>query len=424
MPERIVILGNSAAALAAARAIRSRGGEQSLTMISREECAAYSPVLTTYYLRGAIPERQLYLCDVGYYREHDIGCRFGRAAVELDAARQRVVLDDGTRVAYDKLLIATGSSPRRLGGDLPPGVAAEVCYLRTIADAQRIRAAAASARHVVVIGGGLVGLQVAGAVARPGLKVTCVVASRQLLSQNVDATCAELLRDHVERSADIGFLFGAGLTQIARDGGGYRLSLDSGAELTADLLVVGKGVSPNVTFVDREQIAVDEGILVDDRMRTGAGNVWAAGDLAQGMNRLTGRRQLVPNWIDACAQGSIAGASMAGAEVAYRGSVPENITTLFGMPVASIGITRRRAGDGLREVTHVDEARGTYRRLLVRGDVLVGAVLLRDVAGAGVMRSVIAAGDEERRSGLTIEKGRFTQAERLRACLSGTRRVS
>jgi NAD(P)H-nitrite reductase large subunit len=379
-------------------------------------------VLTTYYLRGAIPERQLYLCDIGSYREQAIACRFGRAAVELDAARQRVVLDDGTGIAYDKLLIATGSSPRRFDGDVPPEVAAEVCYLRTIADAQRIRAKALSARHVVVIGGGLVGLQVAGALARPALTVSCVVSSRQLLSQNVDAACAELLRDHVARSASIAFHFGANVTRIAGGGGGYRVDLDSGAELTADLVVVGKGVSPTIAFVDRAQVAVKEGILVDECMRTSCENVWAAGDLAQGADRLTGRRRLVPNWINACAQGSIAGADMAGAEVAFRGSLPENITTLFGMPVASIGITRRRDGDGLREVTSADEARGTYRRLVLRGDVLVGAVLLRDVADAGVIRDVIAAGDEERRSALTTARGRFTQGERLRACLSGTLR--
>jgi nitrite reductase (NADH) large subunit len=418
MPDHLLILGNSAAALSAARAIRSRGGEQSITIVSREECSAYSPVLTTYYLRGRIPESALYLCDVGYYRERQITCHFGKAATELDAAAQRVTLDDGTRLSYDKLLIATGASAKRVAG-LDPEIAAEVCYLRTIEDARRIHEAALGARHIVVMGAGLVSLQVAGAVARPKLRVTCVVASQHILSQNIDATAAELLRAHVERSASIEFLFGTSVAEVARADGGYRVCLDSGDELDADLLIAGKGVSPNIEFVDRKQIAVEEGILVDDYMRTSAENVWAAGDLAQGRNRISGKSELVANWINACEQGRVAGTNMAGGELAFAGSVAENITTLFGVPVASIGITRSREGDGLREVTYLDEPRGGYRKLLLRGDALVGAVLVRDVEDAGVVRSAIVAGSEPWPSAEAALRGHVTHAGRLKACLQG-----
>jgi len=415
MPEQLLILGNSAAALSAVRAIRARGGEQQVTIVSKETCTAYSPVLTTYYLRGQVPESQLYLCDIGYYRDRQISCHFGKAAVELDAVARTVTLNDGTRLEYDKLLIASGASAKRLSG-LDPEVAAEVCYLRTIEDARRIHEAALGARHIVVMGAGLVSLQVASAVAREDLKVTCVVASRQILSQNIDATCAGLLRAHVERSAKIEFLFGANVTEISKANGGYRVSLDSGEELWADLLVAGKGVAPNIEYVDREQIAVEEGILVDDHMHTSAENVWAAGDLAQGRNRISGKSELVANWINACEQGAIAGANMAGAEVAYPGSVAENITTLFGVPVASIGITRSREGDGLREVIHLDEARGVYRRLLLRGDALVGAMLLRDIEDAGVLRSTIVSGANLGRLEKEVVTGGAGFAHKLHRC--------
>jgi len=418
MSERILILGNSAAAIAAVREIRACGGKQAITMVSNEPCTAYSPVLTTYYLRGQIPESALYFCDLGYYRERDISCHFGTAAVDLDAAAQRVTLDDGSRLDYDKLLIATGASARRVAG-LDPEIASEVCYLRTIADARRIREAALGAKHIVIMGAGLVSLQVAGAVARPDLRVTCVVASRQILSQNIDATCAELLRGHVERSANIEFLFGAGVTEITRANGGYLVRLDSGAELQADLLVAGKGVTPNVEFVDRTQINVDEGILVDDHLRTSFENVWAAGDLAQGRNRISGEVELVANWIDACEQGAVAGANMAGETQGFPGSVTENITTLFGVQVASIGITRNHRGDGLREVTYLDEPRGVYRRLLLRGEVMVGATLLRDVADVGVLRGAIVAGREPWPSAKAAAKGHVRYAGLLKAGLTG-----
>jgi NAD(P)H-nitrite reductase large subunit len=418
MPERLLILGNSAAALAAVRAIRARGGEQTITIASKESCTAYSPVLTTYYLRGRIPEAAIYLHDLTYYSERDITCYFGKAAVGLDTAAQRVTLDDGKHLDYDKLLIASGASAKRVTG-LDPEIASEICYLRTIEDARRIHEAALGAKHIVIMGAGLVSLQVATAVARPDLRVTCVVASRQILSQNIDATCAALLRDHVERSANIEFLFGTGVTAITKANGGYRVSLDSGAELAADLLVAGKGVSPNIEFVDRQQIAVEDGILVDDHLRTSVENVWAAGDLAQGRNRISGKIELVANWINACAQGAVAGDTMAGGDLSFAGSVAENITTLLGAPVASIGITRSREGDGLREVTYLEESRGVYRKLLLRGDVLVGAVLLRDIEDTGVLRGAIVAGSEPWPSAEAALKGRVTYAERLKAGLRG-----
>jgi nitrite reductase (NADH) large subunit len=418
MCERVLILGNSAAAIAAVRAIRARGGRQAIAMVSSEPCVAYSPVLTTYYLKGQIPESALYFCDIGYYRQNDISCHFGAAAVELDAAAQHVTLSDGTRLSYDKLLIATGAAAKRVSG-LDPEIAAEVCYLRTIEDARRIREAALTAKHVLMMGAGLVSLQVAGAVARPDLKVTCVVASRQILSQNIDATCAELLRTHVERSANIEFLFGTSVTQIVRANGGYQVRLDSGAELQADLLVAGKGVSPNVGFVDRTQIDMDEGILIDDHLRTSYANVWAAGDLAQGRNRVSGQVELVANWIDACEQGAAAGADMAGESVAFPGSVAENITTLFGVQVAALGITKGRDAEGLREVVHLDEAHGVYRKLLLRDEVIVGATLLRDVADAGVLRGAIVAGKEPWPSAESAAKGHVRYAGLVKAAMTG-----
>lgn len=418
MSERILILGNSAAAIAAVNAIRDHGGEQPITMVSNEDCTAYSPVLTTHYLSGEMPESALYFCDVGYYRERGISCHFGTAAVDLDTAAQRVTLDDGTRLAYDKLLIATGASAKRVIG-LDPAIAADIHYLRTIEDARRIHQVALGASHVVMMGAGLVSMQVAGAVARPDLRVTCVVASRQILSQNIDATCAGLLREHIERSANIEFLFGANVTAIARANGGYRVCLDSGAELQADLLVAGKGVTPNISFVDGTQIAVDDGILIDDHLRAGIENVWAAGDVAQGRNRVSGAVELVANWIDACEQGTAAGANMAGETLTFAGSVAENITTLFGVQVASIGINRSREGDGLREVIHLDEPRGVYRRLLLRGGVMVGATLLRDTADVGILRGAIVAGREPWPSAEAAAKGHVRYAGLLKTALTG-----
>jgi NAD(P)H-nitrite reductase large subunit len=419
MPERIVILGNSAAAIAAVRAIQARDADASITMVSAENTTAYSPVSTTHFLSGEIPESALYFCDLAFYRDRGITRHFGAAAVGLDTATQLVTLADGTKLGYDKLLIATGAAAKRVGG-LDPEIAAQVHYLRTVQDARRIHEAVARASHVVMLGAGLVSLQVAAAVARPELKVTCVVSSRQVLSQNIDAVTAELLREHLESAANIEFLFGTNVTGIEQTGAGYRVHLDSGAPLAADLLVAGKGVAPNVAFIDRSQIVVDRGVVTDDHLRAqGHENVWAAGDVAESRNRITGEIDLVANWIDACIQGETAGANIAGGDITSPGSLSENITTLLGVSVASFGITRVRPGDGLREVVHRDERHGVYRRLILRGDVLVGATLLRDVDDAGVLRGAIAAGRAPWPSPEAAARGSLRYAAFFKSCLRG-----
>ena len=389
----LLVLGNSAAALTAVRAYRAHGGAARVTMVSSEDCPAYSPVLTTYYLRDKVAEEALYLCTAADYRALDVECRFGVAAVELDAEARTVALSDGSVTEYDRLLIATGARPRHVdAGGLDPEAAAEVCYLRTLADARRIRERAAGAAHVVVLGAGLVSLQVAAALARPDRRVTCVVSSHQILSQNVDAGAAGLLRDHVERSANVGFVFGADVAGLEVADGGYRLRLGSGEELAADLVVAGKGIEPNLGFVESGQLRVDRGLVVGRTMRTSRPDVYAAGDVAECRNRVTRRTEPVTNWIDACEQGRIAGANLAGHEVTTPGSVAENVTTLFGLPVASVGITRPDETGGLEELTHHNEALGRYRRLFLRDGRVVGAVLVGDIADAGVLRGVIVGG--------------------------------
>lgn len=403
---RLVILGNSAAALSAIRAIRSRGGGDHLTVVSREECSAYSPVLTTYYLRGAIPEARLFLCDYSYYDDHDIECRFGRSAVALDVDAQTVALDDDSVLEYDALLIATGAAPTRPTG-IDDDVATGMCYLRTIEDARRIKGLADRATRVAVLGAGLVSLQTASAVARPDLQVTCVVGSRQVLSQNLDAECAAIVREHVEREGGIEFLFGRSVAAVERctrsAGDGWLVTLSSGEGLEADMVVVGKGVAPNMGFVDRQRIAVDAAIVVDDHLRTSVPNVYAAGDVAQGRNRITGGVELVANWIDACEQGRVAGLNMAGLDLAYPGSVPENVTTLFGLPVASIGAVRPR-GDvsAVAEAPRAAARAGAYRRIIMNDGLPVGAVLAGDIGDVGVLRNrIVRAAD----TGCDLDEG-------------------
>jgi NAD(P)H-nitrite reductase large subunit len=423
MAKRLLILGNSAAAVSAVRAIRRSGCDWPLTVVSREACNAYSPVLTTYYLRDAIEEKGMFVCDASFYLDRAVERRFGRSAVALDTSRHVVHLDNGEEIVYDQLLIATGASAKKL--EVNEAVGSRLMNLRTIEDAQIIRDQARTATRVAVVGGGLVSLQVATAIARPGLTVTSIVSSGQILSQNVDSRAASLIQEHAERSADIRFLFGRDVVAIRQEGEAVRLLLDSDEVVLADLVVVGKGVDPNLEFVDPAQVAVDRGILVDEHLRTSLDHVYAAGDVAQGLNVATGKRELVANWIDACEQGRIAGLNMVGSDAVYEGSVPQNITTVFGLPVASVGITRGLPSEpGSREVALEDQSRGRYRKLSFRDGRLVGALLVGDIAEAGPLRAAIANGGEPRGLERHILRGELSQADRLHDCLYGAQRNS
>ncbi len=418
MSERIVILGNSAAALAAVRAYRARGGQGVVTLVSRESCDAYSPVLTTYYLRGQIPEERLFVCDGAFYEAAGVEKVFNRSAVALDTRAQTVTLDDGAALAYDKLLIATGASPRRLEG-LSAEVSERVLYLRTLDDARRIMRGAEAAARVVVVGGGLVSLQVAAALAREGRRVTGIVSSGQILSQNVDAEAAAIIQRHLEENAPIDFVFGVDVAAVARVGWGFQVSAGSGEHFEVDAVVVGKGVRPNLDFVDTETVDVGRGVVVDGYLRTSAENIYAAGDVSEGINRLTGLLEPVPTWTSACEQGRVAGMNLAGADVEYDGSFPENVTTFFGLRVASLGRARVRVDDrGLRILVH-REGRAGYRKLVLEGDRLVGALLVGDIDDAGVLRDVIARGGHLGMAEERVLRGELSQADRLLACWSG-----
>ncbi len=384
---RHTIIGNSAAGLSAVRAIRRTGDDAPIVLISAEKHRAYSPVLTTYYIGGQINRDDLFLVDHDFYKQHGVKTIFSRRAVAVDPLKQRVVLDDGSGVDYDTLLIATGASARRLD-EVEPDAAGRVFTLRTIDDADRIKKAARGAREVVVTGAGLVSLQTIKAIAGQGLKITTVVGSRQVLSQQVDADGAAIIQRKME-AAGVSFLFGRGIKGVRRRGEKVEVVTDQAEALPADVVIVGKGVESNIGLVKDSGINTSSGVLVDRRMRTNQENVFAAGDVAEGENQLSGRMEVIATWFNACAQGEVAGLNMAGRTTERRGQFRENVTTLMGVVAASVGLSRPRRGE-FEEISHLDRGQAVYRKLFLDEGRLVGALLLNRVGDAGVIRHCIA----------------------------------
>ena len=384
-----MVVGNSAAALSAIRAIRAKGSTHSITLISREDCCAYSPVLTTYYLCDRIEGKNLFIVDDGFYRNADVECVLGKEVVEVRPSEQVVALDDGRKVNYDYLLIATGASPKTLDG-IDSDITKDLCYLRTIGNAKRIKELRKQAKEVVLIGGGLVSMQIADAIHSRGVRLTFVIGSRYILSQNVDEDCATIIEREIESNDEGTFLFGRNVSKINKKNGKYHLLLDTGEELIADMVIVGKGVKPNTHLVKNSGIRINKGILVNERMRTNVENIYAAGDVTEGKNRITGKVEPVPNWVNACEQGRIAGLNMVGVEETFPGSVTENVTHLFGLAIAAIGMTKVKDEDKhMEELKVMDYEKKLYRKMVVSGNKLIGAVLLGDIQDMGVVRNII-----------------------------------
>lgn len=381
------IIGNSAAALAAVRAIRSCGNRQPIALICAEHNYAYSPVLTTYYIGGQIRREQMFLTDETFYRKYNVQAHFGRHVEGIDTDRRLLYLERHKPLPYDQLLIASGASARRLK-TVAPEARSFVHTLRTIADAERIRNASARARAVVAFGAGLVSLQTIKALLPTRAKIWLIVGSEQVLSQQMNRRAA-LLVQHRLTNSGIEILFGRDIERIERKGEGVRVVTSWGESLLADLVVVGKGVEPNLQMITQTSIQRDVGIIVDNRMRTNVNGIYAAGDVAQGENLITGRKEVIATWFNACAQGEIAGKNMAGVTAYRTQQIRENVTTLMGLVVVSLGESNPPRGR-YEEICCENLLSGEMRMLYLDGGRIVGALLIGRADDAGVLRHCIA----------------------------------
>ena len=380
-----LIIGNSAAALNAVKAIRENDSAGTITLVSAENHYAYSPVLLTYYVSQKIKRSALFLADQKFYRQCGVELILGNPAVRVNTRNRRVTLASKDILNYDNLLIATGSSPKTLG--IPGEDLAGVFTLKTIDDADKLVKFGDQMKDVVIIGGGLIGLQAANALFSPDRNVKIIIGSKQPLSQNVDPSCAENVCQGI-RECGMTVIFETQAVSIEKIKNKLCVGLNSGKHLETDAVIIGKGVNPNIQLVEGSGIETNQGILVDETMRTNVPNVFAAGDVAEGLNLITGQRQVIATWPNACSQGQTAGINMTGGMDQNQG-LNNNICGFLGSSVASVGITKPDDEDYV-EVVSEDPAKGRYRKLVWNEkDELVGAVLMGKVEDIGIISNLI-----------------------------------
>ena len=383
---RYVILGNGPAGTSALLAIREVDPKGEIVIVSPEVERYYSKILLTYWIAGKSKFRDIFLVDEGFYERNRVKCMFGVSATRVDTISREVELSNGERLTYDSLLLAMGSSPQ--APDIPGTELPGVYYLRTLADAKKISQAASDSRRGVVIGGGLVSIKTIEALLARGVEVLLVVSSKRLLSQITAPEDSKITLNmfrtpglHIRLNCDVEEIEGYERVE------GVRLS--TGEVFDCDMVVVGKGVTPNVSCIRDTEIQQGTGILVSDMMETSVRSIYAAGDIAEGYDIARGRPWVNALWSSAVWQGRIAGYNMAGRRIAYLGDVALNSVSFGEKCLITLGKTRPENGDEV--VTFSDECRQEYRRLVFSDGRLVGAVISGPSAEAsGVLRSLMA----------------------------------
>ncbi len=383
---KYLIIGNSAAGIGAVEAIRETDPAGSLTIISDEPESAYSRALISYELAGWLgPNAKLDLRSPEFYQEKSLQAILGHRAAKIDAAAREVLLDDGRKIPYDKLLLATGGSPQKTGvkGEDKRGVFG----FRTHRDLLNIHEAIKSAKEAVVLGGGCIGLQAASGLHHHKVKTTIAIASPHLLSQVADPECGDYFQALFGKH---GVAVKTGVSPIEFRGGERVESVrfDDKTELPAQIVITGKGVAPNVQLAAGTKIRVDWGIITDEQMRTDEPDIFAAGDVVLTQDRVACKSTVNAVWPCAYEQGRVAGFNMAGVERKYDGSMRMNAAEFFGVSFISIGIVKPQ-GEGYESHSRMLKEKGLYWKLVFQGNILVGAVLMGRVDGAGVLGNLM-----------------------------------
>ncbi len=389
--KRYLIVGGSAAGMAAAEAIRSCDPHGSICVLSEEADAPYFRPMIPFLISGKKKIEEIYLQGRGPYGPQDFDVRLNTRVVRVDPGAQQVHIADGNVIAYDRLLIATGSRP--VMPQITQGLHTEgVMALRTLADAKRMAQRAQHCRQAVVLGAGLLGLKAAMALLQRGLAVTLVEKEDEILPWLMESDAAGRIRRALE-DAGVAVIRGATVRTVQADAQGVcGVVLDTGRDLVCQLLCIGIGVQPNTACLENSGIRVDGGVVTDVHTACSAPHVYAAGDVAVTFDTITGRPVVTGLWTNAVEMGRCAGINMAGHPSAYGGTFGIlNATQVAGLPFVSMGLVHTA---GTNYETHLKIAPRAYRKLVfsARGDRLVGALFVGNIANAGLYRAVIREG--------------------------------
>ena len=372
---RYVIIGGSAAAIGCIEGIRSVDKTGEIILITRETEWNYSRPLISYLLEGKTTRDKMWCRPDSFFTRNGVTVKAGVLATALDAGDRTVRLSTGERLAYDRLLAATGSRPF-----VPPIPGLETvertfCF-QTLSDASALAEALRPESRVLILGAGLTGVKCAEGIRGLCAQIAIADLAPRVLPAVLDDTGAALVQARMEEKG-VRFY----LNDSAAAFRGNTARLQSGTELEFDVLVTAVGVRPNTQLVADAGGAVDRGILVDGRCATTLPDVYAAGDCAQGYDAVSGEKRMLPLWPNAMLQGETAGINMAGGRADYTQGIALNASGVFGLHMITAGSYEGESFTVQRD--------GSYKRLVTADGVLKGVIMVGDVSRAGIYTDLI-----------------------------------
>ncbi len=387
MRSKYLIIGNSAGGIAAAEAIREVDNAGSIIIISDEPYPAYSRPLISEYLAHRYPVERMLFCPIDFYERNDIRTLLGKKAEHLNIDNHTVDLEDGGRIVWEKLLLATGGIPivPHIKGIERKGV----FTFTTLDDARAIDQSLNREDRAIVIGGGLIGVSVTEALVKRGVEVTVVEMKERILNTILDEE-ASALEEEALGQAGVSIVTGRTVAEISgHSSTGSDVSsvtLDDGSTIPCNLVIVAIGVLPRTQLVSGTSIKVNRGIVVDRYMATSSPDIYACGDATETYDFVYRENRLTPIWPNAYTGGRVAGFNMAGIPTEYPGGTAVNSLKYFGLDIVSAGIVTP-PDDSYevlqREYDHI------YRKVILKDGLVVGMVFLGNIEKSGIVFSLM-----------------------------------
>jgi len=368
----VVIVGNGVAGVTAARIIKEKNPETRVSIYTDESHHYYPRPRLYEVLSGEAKPREVYMFSEEWYEKKGINVQLNKKALSIDTERKELLLEDGSRVNYDKLLLANGGH-----SFVPPIKGVEktgVFTLRSIRDALSIKEFTKKTKKVIVIGGGLLGLEIASSLKKLGQQVEVVEMFPRLLPRQLDPDGATILKNRIA-SRGIDIVLGVKTVEILGRETVSGILLDSEEELSGDLVLISAGMRSNTGLALEAGIKVNKGVVIDEHLRTSADDVYAVGDVTEFEGIVYG---IIPAALE---QATIAAANILGMEHnVYTGTVPSNTLKIVDVELTSMGLVNPEEPK-YEEVKKTDKKKGVYKKLVLDKGKIVGAILLGDKKG-------------------------------------------
>lgn len=366
--EDFVIIGNGAAGYSAANAIRKRNKKCNINIISIEKYITYFRPQLSNYLSSSIPNNEFYVSPETWYKDNNIKLTLNTIVDKIDKENKKVVLRGGKEISFDKLIIATGSH------NYIPAISGTnkqcVFSLKDLEDAMEIKLQMKTSKDIVIIGGGLLGLEAAAQMKKDGVNVTVIELFNRLLPRQLDEEGAELFKQ-IAINSGINFILGDCLDKILGTDNVTAIKLRSGLTIKADLVLFSVGIRANKILAESSDINTRNGILVNDKMETNIKSIYACGDVAELSGRIYG------NWVVSTQMGEIAGANAAGDDCVFQDIVCSTAFNALNVNLFSTGELLSK-DNNMAEYSFKDPAKNSYKKLFFIEDKLVGGILIGD----------------------------------------------